>query len=225
MDYFLIRTKRKTLAIHVTRSATVEIRAPLRMPRLEIEIFIEEKKEWIEQQVAARQEILKYRQEFSLHYGSSISLRGKLYPIVAENNNTAKFDGTRFCLPSELSAEEIKLVVIQLYKDLARQVLIEKVRFYSERLQLYPQQIKVNSARTHWGSCSGKNCLNFTWRLIMAEESLIDYVVVHELAHIKEHNHSPRFWAVVGSVLPNYQELRKQLKVFSIQLGKENWEM
>jgi predicted metal-dependent hydrolase len=74
--------------------------------------------------------------------------------------------------------------------------------------------IRVNKAKTRWGSCTAKGDINFTYRLLFVPQELIDYVVVHELAHLKEMNHSPRFWAVVQSVMPDYKERRKQLKEY-----------
>ncbi|MDR2568929.1 MAG: M48 family metallopeptidase, partial [Oscillospiraceae bacterium] len=75
-----------------------------------------------------------------------------------------------------------------------------------------------------WGSCSAKKSLNFSWRLIMADEDVIDYVVVHELAHLIEMNHSVRFWAVVERVLPDYRERQKWLRELQRKLNVEDWD-
>ena len=90
-------------------------------------------------------------------------------------------------------------------------------------MNVTPIAVKVNSAKTRWGSCSGRNSINFSWRLIMADDDVIDYVIVHELAHIKEHNHSDRFWAVVASVLPDYKMRQAKLKILQKKLASEDW--
>jgi len=94
----------------------------------------------------------------------------------------------------------------------AKEILPKKVAHYSGQMGVSPARITITGARTRWGSCSGKGNLNFSWRLMLACEDEIDYVVVHELAHLREMNHSPRFWAVVEAVLPDYRERRLRLK-------------
>jgi len=74
-----------------------------------------------------------------------------------------------------------------------------------------------------WGSCSSRGSLNFSWRIMMADDAVIDYVVVHELAHLVEMNHSPRFWAVVAGVLPDYSKRRARLRLLNKKLEGEDW--
>ncbi|MCX6807530.1 MAG: M48 family metallopeptidase, partial [Patescibacteria group bacterium] len=74
------------------------------------------------------------------------------------------------------------------------------------------KQIRVTSAKKRWGSCSHKGNISFSWRLIMATPSIIDYVIVHELAHLREYNHSKKFWQFVAKIIPYYKEQRKWLK-------------
>ncbi len=92
-------------------------------------------------------------------------------------------------------------------------------------MEIIPTGLRITSAKTRWGSCSGKNSINFSWRLIMADEKTIDYVIVHELAHIKQHNHSSDFWKIVESTLPNYNQEKEKLKILGEKLSKENWDL
>ena len=89
---------------------------------------------------------------------------------------------------------------------------------------LEPKAVKINGARTRWGSCSRAGNLNFSWYLVMAEEATIRYVVVHELAHLIEMNHSPNFWRIVEQVLPNYKSEREKLKLLQKKLSVQCWE-
>ncbi|MCL2342290.1 MAG: M48 family metallopeptidase, partial [Firmicutes bacterium] len=100
----------------------------------------------------------------------------------------------------------------------------EKTAAFAEQMGLKPRAVKINSAKTRWGSCSALKNLNFSWRLAMADDGVIDYVVVHELAHLREMNHSARFWAIVAGVLPDYRERQKRLKALQKRLGNEDWE-
>ena len=97
-------------------------------------------------------------------------------------------------------------------KALAKRIIPEKVEKYSKIMGIIPEHVSINSAKTRFGSCSGKNRLNFSCRLMSYPECAIDYVVVHELAHIKHHNHSKQFWALVEKYMPDYKERKKLLK-------------
>lgn len=177
MEYKLIRSKRKTLALYVRQNGSLEVRAPLKTSKNYIEDFIEQKHDWI------------------------INTRSKL----SERQETKK--------TVRISAEEAAR-----YKKLARECLQQKCAYYSGLMGLRPSAVKINSAKTHWGSCNRRGEINFTFRLIFAPEELIDYVVVHELAHLKEMNHSSRFWSVVGQTMPDYRERRKRLREFQHQV-------
>jgi predicted metal-dependent hydrolase len=221
--YTLIRSRRRTAAIHIKNGA-VEVRAPLRMPKREIDQFVTAKEKWIKEHLAQSLVSAEKRQAFVLNYGDSVTLRGKEYPVAARDGKRTGFDGEQFYLPPELSSEQIKYIIGQLYRRLAKMHLCERVGHYAEQMKLVPSAVKINGAKTRWGSCSTKKSLNFSWRLMMADEAVIDYVVVHELAHIAELNHSARFWKVVADVLPDYKERQKQLKELQKRLNTEDWE-
>lgn len=113
----------------------------------------------------------------------------------------------------ELSSKDVAL-----YKAKAKEYLQLKCQLFSRKMGIRYGSVKINSARTRWGSCNSKGDINFSFRLIFAPEELIDYVVVHELAHIKEMNHSPNFWAIVEETMPDYRVRRKKLMDFQYQL-------
>ena len=94
----------------------------------------------------------------------------------------------------------------------AREILPAKAAFYAERMGVRPTRITITGARTRFGSCSGKNAVCFSWRLMQYPEEAIDYVVVHELAHIRHHDHSSAFYAFVSSILPDHRERRALLR-------------
>jgi len=105
------------------------------------------------------------------------------------------------------------------YRKQARNVLTERVEFFARKHGFKIGKIRVSSARTRWGSCSSKDTLSFTWRLVMAPLEVIDYVVVHELCHLKEMNHSKAFWTRVERILPDYKVHRKWLKENGVKLS------
>lgn len=100
----------------------------------------------------------------------------------------------------------------ELYRRQARSVFEQKVKYYAEIMNIAYERIAVRDQKTRWGSSSTKGNLNFNWRLIFAPAGVLDYVVVHELAHQKEMNHSPKFWKVVETYMPEYKKYRSWLK-------------
>ncbi|MCL2752017.1 MAG: M48 family metallopeptidase [Firmicutes bacterium] len=224
IQYTLVRSRRKTAAIHITKDAAVEVRTPLKMPQADIDRFISSKEKWIVQHLAEIERRNDQKSAFALHYGDTVALRGGEYPIRAQDGNRAGFDGLCFYMPPGLTPDGVKRAVIRIYKAVAKHVITDKVNEYATRMAVVPAAVRITSAKTRWGSCSGKNNISFSWRLVMADDSVIDYVVVHELAHITQHNHSPRFWAIVAGVLPDYKVRKKKLKLLHEQLMAQDWD-
>lgn len=224
MEYNLTRSRRKTLAIYITENAQLDVRAPLKMSVKDIESFLRLKESWINAHIAAKQEKNRLQNEFVLDYGSKLLLLGAEYPIEQRNGSRCGFDGTVFYMPGGFDGNAIKENAVKIYKLLAKKYIAAKVSAYSDAVGVTPCSVKINSAKTRWGSCSGRNSLNFSWRLMMASEAAVDYVVVHELSHILYHDHSNGFWTQVASVMPDYKECQKQLKAVQCRLSTENWE-
>ena len=224
IPYKLVRSRRKTVAIYITNDAAVEIRAPLKMPKSDIEKVIASKEKWIEKSLGLREQINAEKSEFTLNYGDMVMLAGNMYQIKIKDGKRAGFNGECFYLPPNLAPNEIKGAVVQIYKAVAKRIIHNKVSEYAKCMNITLAAIKITSAKTRWGSCSGKNSINFSWRLVMADDDVIDYVVVHELAHIREHNHSPRFWKVVQEILPDYKDRQSKLKTLQKKLSIQNWD-
>ena len=221
-DYILKRSSRVTTGIYI-RNGRVEVRAPLHLPKQDIDRFVRSKEPWITKNLTNQRNQIKHRDSFVIDYGSNIRWRGIPYPITVRDGTKAGFDGDVFYMPPGLTPEQIKALCIQTYKRLASVHFSNRAAYYSEKLGVVPSALKINNAKTRWGSCStGKN-INFSWRLAMADDRVIDYVIVHELAHLLEMNHSPRFWAIVESILPDYDERRTRLNDLHQQLKNEDW--
>ena len=222
-DYTLVRSGRKTVALCV-RDGALEVRAPLATPKREIDRLIASKQKWIADKLAESAERAAKRMEFTLGYGHTVTYRQKEYPIVAVDGNRVGFDDERFYMPPGLSPEQIKYMCVQIYRMIAKRDLTKKALEFARRMNVLPASVKINGAACRWGSCSSRRNINFSWRLIMADEDVIDYVVVHELAHLTEMNHSPRFWGIVEGVFPDYRRRMARLKELQQRLSCENWE-
>lgn len=219
MNYRLVRSRRKTIAICIDRDGGVTVRAPLHAANSLIERFVLEKQRWILEKSGQMQRLSRERNSFAVRPGGVLPFLGKNYPV--KEGNAVSFDGTAFFVPPE-DYEIFRPKLEALYREAAKQVIPERVAYFSQKTGWKPAGVRVGSAKTSWGSCSGKNSLNFTWRLILAPPEQVDYVVVHELAHLKEHNHSARFWRLVESVLPDYAARRAALKKLGCELQKIN---
>jgi predicted metal-dependent hydrolase len=222
MNYTLTRSQRKTVGIYI-RDGAVEVRAPLKLAQADIDRFVASKAGWITGKLSESAIQAQQRNSFELHYGDRILYRGIAYPITAKPGNRVGFDGMNFWMPPHLSSEHIKTACIQIYRLCAKQVLSEKVMIYAAKMGVRASAVKINGAKTRWGSCSARGSLNFSWRLLMAEDTVVDYVVVHELAHIFAMNHSATFWAIVERILPDYQVRQERLKTLGKRLSVENW--
>lgn len=123
-------------------------------------------------------------------------------------------DGSRTLTIETLSEDKefLRECINGWYRKYARETLQRKAAFYSTRMQTDYKRITIKEQKTRWGSCSSKGNLNFNWKLVMMPEAIIDYVVVHELAHRKHMDHSSSFWKEVEKVLPDYRERRNWLK-------------
>src|SRR5215211_596298 len=207
----IIRSQRRTLALIVKPDGSLIIRAPLKTSEKTIREFIERNKEWIKKkQDQARSFVLPTPKQYT--QGEKFLYLGNLYPleITSAQKQALLFDET-FKLAARSQSRAL-MEFERWYRARAREVLVERIHYFATEYGFKFQGIKINSARTRWGSCSAKGSLNFSWRLIMAPMESVDYVVVHELVHTQIHNHSKRFWIKVESIMPDYKARRMWLK-------------
>ena len=167
----VIRSDRRTLSLQIKPDGSLLVRAPLRLPKKEIDRVLQEKSAWIEKHLAQ-----------------------------VENANRAAEE-------EPLSMEDIRALA-----DKALQVIPPRVGEFARRMGVTYGRITIRNQRGRWGSCSGEGNLNFNCLLMLAPPEVVDYVIVHELAHRKQMNHSAAFWEEVEAVLPDYREQKKWLK-------------
>lgn len=222
MQYRIKRMRRKTTGIYITEDGSVEIRAPYGVPEAEIDRFAREKEDWIRAHQAAVRERNRQREAYCLQPGGSLLFLGRERPLAPSQTNRLTFDGERFLIP-DAPMEILRPAVAALYRQAARQLLPEIAARYTPLVGREPAQIRISSAKTRWGSCSAQGGLSFSWRLMFATPGAIDYVVVHELAHLVEFNHSPRFWALVEAILPDWRERRQSLAAIQETLQRQGW--
>ncbi len=205
----IIRSKRKTLALTVTPDATLVVKAPQLMPMLFINSFIKKNENWIQQQLTkvkqSSVEERKYRSgEQFLFLGMNLTLELGNYSAVSVSENKLLF-------PEALQFRAQKQLT-NWYKKQAREIITKQVEYYSTIMQTKYTNISFADTKSQWGRCTQDNRLQFNWRLVMAPILTINYVVVHELAHTIEKNHSEAFWNIVQKYHQSYKRQRKWLK-------------
>jgi len=215
MEYRLIRSKRrkKTMTLKVNRVGDVIIYVPFKTPQHAVENFFKKNIPWIQKKMLEHK--THYHSEKRFIEGEGFFYLGNLYPLYFSDKYRDKerldlIEG--HFLSWEKDEPTIRHAFIEWYKKKAFDVLSERVFFYSTLMGLFPTSIKITNALKRYGSCSCKNSLCFSWRIVMAPPSIVDYVVVHELSHIKEKNHSKDFWRLVERFIPDYKSKRRWLK-------------
>jgi len=213
----IIKSKRKSIALEVNDKAELVARVPKRFNPKVLQAFLNSKLDWLKitQQTMRRQLQLSQREFKS---GEIFFYLGKKYKLkILKSSGGLCFDGRSFCLSKNRRDQAPELFTVW-YKKVALSIFKQRVKFYQQKYNLKINKIKLSSARKRWGSCSSQRNLNFAWRLVMAPLFVIDYIVVHELVHLKYMNHSKRFWCMVENIYPDYKEAEKWLKENSYKL-------
>ena len=209
----LIRSKRRTIALIVERDGSVTVRAPLKMSMKVIEEFVVKHADWVEKKQA---EVANAVPEKTKQYqqGERFLFLGQAYPLEIVKGTSKKLVLEDAFKLAESEQKNADILFRNWYRKQAAKIIGERTALFAERYQLPVGKIRITSARTRWGSCSPKNTLSFSWRLVMTPLDVIDYVVIHELAHTVHHNHSKRFWTLVETWMPDYKERRKRLRQY-----------
>lgn len=200
------KSKRKTLVLMVNSAGELIVKAPLKCKEEHIAKFIAEKSAWIlKKQQEAKDSI---NRKIVIENDKEISILGQTYTIRLQNVSRCKFSNCDIIVPNQNSQTKF----VNFLKGQAKKYIHDRVEFYSQRYGFSHKGISITSATSRWGSCGGKNTLNFTFKLMLCPIEVVDYVVVHELCHTKQKNHSLKFWQLVAEILPNYKTLRRWLK-------------
>ncbi len=229
IPYTLVRTRRRTIGITIDINGEVKVSAPLRVSERQIKEILHKKADWIARklnEVTEKNSNITCRQFVS---GESLPYLGKEYVLEIEEKDLPRarvsLDGGVLYvsiapgLSSESRKQEIQEALIKWYRQRFSEVVKERIEKYSSRVNAAPNRVVIKDQKTIWGSCSKKGNINLNWKLVMAPPDIIDYVIVHELCHLKFMNHSKDFWGLVQSVIPDYNERRKWLRENGHMLG------
>lgn len=219
LEYRLLRSRRRTIGFVIDEDG-LRMTAPKWVTIADIESAIREKQRWILTKLNERRERsarrlqpeMQWRDGATLPYlGGELVLR-----ILAAQAAGVAYDAAALeltvSLPPGATEQQLKDRVQGWLQLEAKRVFAERLPVYAEKLAVSYRQFALSSAATQWGSCTADGRIRLNWRLIHFALPLIDYVIAHELSHLREMNHSPRFWATVQSVFPEFAAAKKALR-------------
>lgn len=212
VTYRLVRSRRRTIAIHVG-PAGIETRAPHRASILEVEGFMRQKQRWILERLADMQNI----RHFQWESGARLPLLGAEVALVDAPDQTGivlEDNALHIGRPGRGRQREWRPRVIVWLRAQALTLFSARAETLAAQLGVVVPEVHLSNASARWGSCTRRQSgyrVRLHWKLYLLPEPLIDYVITHELAHIRELNHSPRFWSVVAQACPDYASLRREL--------------
>ncbi len=223
--YSIVRSNRKTIGISISPGYGVKVSAPRMVSDKQIAEVLRSKSSWILEKLSYLENIKSEIPKRKFSDGEMFSVLGKEYPlkIVINPQMASSVSISNNCLVvslpqniyednSENRTELIRNLIVNWYKQLTMEVISERVNFFSKKMEVIPSNLIIKDLKSIWGSCTGKNTININWKIIMAPMDIVNYLVVHELTHIKIKNHSKHFWGLAESILPNYRECSKWLK-------------
>lgn len=228
-SYSIIRSDRTTVGISVESDGEIIVKAPQELEEIKIRETVDKKRKWIAHKVAAttkvEQPVPKVQEPIS---GEKIRYKNKLYRLKIHQYEKKRSRIILVCkllhvyvnedlIPDE-RAKEIKKTIVKWYRERAESVISQRVEKYLKYMEVYPKEIQVRETQKRWGSRTEQGRITFNWRIVMAPMSAIDYVVIHELCHLQEPNHSATFWSLVEALQPNYRRWKEWLHMNGLLL-------
>lgn len=216
VTYTLKQGRRRRLTMTIDERG-LSVGAPLRINQTDVETFIRSHADWV------LRKLVEYagshaRRHITVRDGSQLPLLGAAVTVsIVPGANRIRWQDDRLWLEARADAD-CDLLARRALQRRALSVFAERLALYSDSMGRSAPRLGLSNARTRWGSCSAKSGIRLSWRLIHLPLPLIDYVVVHELAHLVEMNHGPRFWAVVESLYPEWRDARRELKARAAEM-------
>ena len=223
----ILRSDRKSVVGHVLPDGSIEVRAPLAMTTERIREWLDKFEPKYMPLVTQCREMNAFVSEHPFAYGGEILFLGEWIPLkqAADDNGgyIAVYKDEAIVMKPGLSETDMRLHISYLYYDLAVLVLAEKLHYYMEMMGVRCEQWTIGNARKRHGSCDSNGKITFSWLVIMMSEAVIDYIIVHELAHLKHMNHAKNFHSEVEAVLPDWKERRKAYGEYGLMLRCCGW--
>lgn len=218
IEFTLVRSERKTADIVIERSGDVIVRAPSEVADEQVREVVASRAMWIYRSLAEWEELNSSRKHRPLVQGQGFPYLGRSYRLkfVADSGAPLKLKNGRWELSERFLAEQGDASVRKAFRDYytiqGQRIYTERVHHFSKLVGVLAGDIFIKELGYHWASCGTAGALNFHWKTLMAPQTVIDYIVVHELCHLRYRDHSDAFWNEVDKVLPCYRERKQWLR-------------
>jgi len=214
----VVRTNRRSLSLTISKKGELIVRAPKKLSMDYILNFIKEKKKWID---SKKKDICQnlHNNKKILNYDSFLFF-GKDYKKV-EQEGIKKIELTEDSIIFPKCDDKIKLLNLaqNWYVGFTKDILKNRVEYFANLMQLNYSKIIIMNNKRRWGACTINTTLKFNYRICMLPHNVIDYIIIHELAHLLEFNHSPKFYKIIESVMPDYKRYKNELKKYDYVLS------
>lgn len=216
ISFQVIRSHRRSISIEINPEGEVIVKAPILAPIFLIKRFVHEKRSWIEKHLTKQKTRIQKTKEYK--EGEKFLYLGKEYTFYLGNFKEINLTSNGLLNFPHALVFRAQKELTNWYIKQAKSLISERVKYHAQKMKVNYGTITFSDTRSKWGTCTYHNNLQFSWRLIMAPIQVLDYVIIHELAHTTEKNHSYKFWGVVGLQTPAYKQHRKWLKTNGHQL-------
>ena len=216
ISYTLHRSSRKTAIIYIERDGQVSVYVPEKLTGKQLEDLLESKRKWIYRNLAEWEDLNAARTEREYVNGEGFLYLGRSYRLrlVDEQDSPLLLKDGHFCLRSNNgSAPDADAAFKEFFREKGKARIPERVEHFQTRMGVEAANVKIIDLKNRWASCSANGNLNFHWKCMMATSSVLDYIIVHELAHLIHANHTEAFWNEVDKVMPDYRKRKDWLRV------------
>ena len=215
---YIVRSHRRSLSIIIDKKGQLLVRAPMKLSLNDIMKYIQEKEKWITTKQKEIQNKLSINKDV-LNYNEVLFL-GKRYPIEKISGlKKIELTDKALIIPSSVSDEEVVLKIKRWYITNAKKILSERLEYFADLMQIDYNNLNINNSKSNWGCCDKLRNIKLNFRLVMLPHKAIDFVIIHELTHILEFNHSKDFYKIVSTVMPTYKLQQKTLKSYDYVLS------
>jgi predicted metal-dependent hydrolase len=206
--------RRRAMEITVDRGGELILSAPLSVPDTTLRDFVQRKRMWVYKQLARKEALVREAPRKVFVDGEGLTYLGRSYRLrlVAKSDAAVKLVGGRFIMPKSLARSGSEHL-IRWYCQSAKPWMWNKVQANAARMQVIPSGLRVQDLGYRWGSCGKGDLLYFHWKAILLPAQIVEYVIVHEMAHLHERHHTPAFWRRVERAMPDFERRRDWLRL------------
>lgn len=213
----VVRTNRRSLSLVVNKRGEFIVKAPRSMSMTQVMEFVKQKEKWVQSKKTRAESILKINS--GIVGGTHILFCGKTYKVEPLHGiKKIEMSDDSFYYPDKYDDVTLKYAIKKWLTTVAKKVLPNRVEYFAKLMQIDYNLVGINNAKTMWGCCDSEFNIKLNFRLMMLPHRIIDFIIIHELCHVLEFNHSKNFYKILSSVMPDYKDCQKALKDYDYLL-------